>query len=112
MMRTSTKVVAAGILLVALLLAGVVSFYADSDPDGLTKVSEDKGFADTEKEHATSDGPFAGYGSSFISDERLSGGFAGIVGVLVVLVAAGGLTMVVRRRGTEERADGPAGDRA
>jgi hypothetical protein len=96
--RTSTKIVAAGILLVALLLAGVASFYADSDPDGLTKVSEDKGFADTEKDHATAEGPFAGYGSSFISDERLSGGFAGIVGVLVVLGLAGGLTYAVRRR--------------
>jgi hypothetical protein len=96
--RASIKIVAAGILLVALLLAGVASFYADSDPDGLTKVSEDKGFADTEKEHATAQGPFAGYGSSFISDERLSGGFAGIVGVLVVLGLAGGLTYAVRRR--------------
>ena len=98
MKRTSIKIVAAGILLVSLLLAGVVSFYADSDPDGLTKVSEDKGFADTEKDHAASEGPFAGYGSSFINDERLSGGFAGIVGVLVVVGLAGGLTHVVRRR--------------
>ncbi len=98
MKRTSTKIVAACILLVALLLAGVFSFYADSDPDGLTKVSEDKGFADTEKDHAAAEGPFAGYGSSFISDERLSGGFAGIVGVLVVLGLAGGLTYAVRRR--------------
>jgi hypothetical protein len=96
--RTTIKIVAAGILLVSLLLAGVVSFYADSDPDGLTKVSEDKGFADTEKDHAASEGPFAGYGSSFINDERLSGGFAGIVGVLVVLGLAGGLAYVVRRR--------------
>ena len=47
MKRTSTKVVAAGILLVALVLAGVVSRFASSDPDGLTKVSEDNGFADT-----------------------------------------------------------------
>ncbi len=98
MKRTTIKIVAAGILLVSLLLAGVVSFYADSDPDGLTKVSEDKGFADTEKDHAASEGPFAGYGSSFINDERLSGGFAGIVGVLVVLGLAGGLAYVVRRR--------------
>ena len=99
MRRASTKVVAAGVLLVALALAGIVSFYADSNPDGLNKVAQDKGFSKTEKDHATADGPFAGYGASFISDERLSGGVAGVVGVLVVLTLAGGLALVVRRRG-------------
>jgi cobalt/nickel transport protein len=94
MKRTST-VVAALVLLVALVLAGVVSFYADNDPDGLTKVSEDKGFAHTQKKL---DGPLAGYDAGFIKDGRLSGGFAGVVGVLVVLVLAGGLTYAVRRR--------------
>jgi len=97
-MRASTKVVAAGLLLVALVLAGVVSYYADSSPDGLNKVAQDKGFSDTEKEHAAGDGPFAGYESSFIDDGRLSGGFAGVVGVLLVLGLAGGLTYAVRRR--------------
>jgi cobalt/nickel transport system permease protein/cobalt/nickel transport protein len=98
MSRTSTKVVAAAVLLVALVLAGVVSHYADSDPDGLTKVSEDQGFASTEKTHATGDGPLAGYDASFIDDGRLSGGVAGVLGVLVVLGLAGGLTYAVRRR--------------
>jgi cobalt/nickel transport protein len=96
--RASTKVVAAALLLVALLLAGVVSHYADSDPDGLNRVAQDKGFSDTEKDHSAGDGPFAGYDSSFISDGRLAGGFAGVVGVLVVLGLAGGLTYAVRRR--------------
>ena len=59
-MKVSTKVVAAGLLLVALLLAGVVSRFASSDPDGLTKVAEDKGFADTEKAR---DSPVGGYGA-------------------------------------------------
>jgi cobalt/nickel transport protein len=100
----STKMVAAGILVVALILAGVVSFYAASSPDGLTKVSEDKGFADTQSTHATEDGPFAGYGSSFIDNERLSGGVAGVVGVLVVLLLGTAVTRLVRRR-TPESAD-------
>ena len=46
--RSGTKVAAAVLLLVALVLAGVVSRFASGDPDGLTKVSEDHGFADTE----------------------------------------------------------------
>lgn len=105
MKRVPTAAVAAGILLVALLLAGVVSFYADSDPDGLTKVSEDQGFADTESEHGAADGPFAGYGSSFIDDERLSGGVAGVVGVLVVVLAGTGLTFALRRRTSDRAGD-------
>ena len=102
MRRPSTKAVALGVLVVTVLLAGVVSFYAAASPDGLTKVSEDQGFAASEKEHATGDGPFAGYGSSFIGDDRLSGGVAGVVGVLVVLVLGTGLTYAVRRRRSPE----------
>ncbi|WP_211357343.1 PDGLE domain-containing protein [Nocardioides rubriscoriae] len=102
--RVSNRAVALGILVVALLLAGVVSYYAASAPDGLTKVAQDQGFADTQTDHATDDGPFAGYGASFVDDDRLSGGLAGVVGVVVVLGLAGGLTMVLRRR-TPEDAD-------
>ena len=102
MKGVSTKMVALGIFVVALILAGVVSFYAASTPDGLTKVSEDKGFADTQDDHGAADGPFAGYGSSFIDNERLSGGVAGVVGVLVVLVAGTGLTLALRRRAPQD----------
>ena len=84
MRRPSTKVVAAGLLLVALVLAGVVSRFASDDPDGLTKVSEDHGFAHTEKSH---DSLLGGYGP-----------LTGVLGVLVVLGLAGGLTYAVRRR--------------
>jgi hypothetical protein len=33
-----------------------------------------------------------------VDNQRLSGGLAGVVGVLVVLTLAGGLTYVIRRR--------------
>ncbi|GAA4372156.1 PDGLE domain-containing protein [Nocardioides caricicola] len=78
--------VAAGVL-VALLLAGVVSSYASGSPDGLTKVSEDHGFADTEESR---DALLGDYGS-----------VTGVVGVLVVLAVAGGVTYAVRRRGSD-----------
>lgn len=98
MNRISIKAVAAGMLLVALFLAGVVSFYADSDPDGLESVAEDKGFLATASDHAAGEGPFADYASSFIDNERLSGGVAGVVGVVVVLAVTGVLVAVLRRR--------------
>jgi cobalt/nickel transport protein len=82
-----TKVVLGGILLAALVCAGIVSRFASGDPDGLTKVSEDQGFASTEVSHHS--GLFD-YGS-----------LSGIVGVLVVLVIAGALTFALRRRSAE-----------
>ena len=44
------------------------------------------------------DGPLADYGTKGVDDERLSGGLAGVIGTVVVLVLAGGLALVVRRR--------------
>jgi hypothetical protein len=85
-------------LLVSLLLAGVASYYASAHPDGLNHVAEQTGFIDHESTSATSDGPFAGYEVRGIDDARLSGGAAGVVGVLVVLLLAGGLGYAVRRR--------------
>ncbi len=96
-MRTRTVVVA-GIVL-ALLIAGVASFYASSNPDGLEYVAEQVGFAETAEDSAAKDSPFADYGTRGVENERLSGGLAGVVGALVVLLLAGGLTLAVRRRG-------------
>lgn len=98
MKRVPTRWVAIGIGAVALLLAGVLSYYASSDPDGLTKVSEDEGFAHTETEHGAKDGPFAGYATRDVDNERISGGLAGVIGVVVVLALGTGLVYVVRRR--------------
>ena len=94
MRRPSNRVVIAVGLLVALLLAGVVSIYASSSPDGLERVAEDEGFASEAEEHVAADGPFADY--------ELTGGggtgVAGVVGVVVVLVVATGGAYVLRGR--------------
>lgn len=90
-------------LLVALLLAGVVSFYASSKPDGLEYVAGKIGFLETADEHAAADGPLADYATRGVHDARLSGGLAGIAGALVVLVLAGGLAFAVRRPSDRDR---------
>ena len=95
-MRTRTLLVVG--VAVALLLAGVASFYASANPDGLEYVAEQTGFLDTADEHGAADGPLADYGTEGVDNERLSGGVAGVVGSLVVLVLAGGLAFAVRRR--------------
>jgi len=101
MNRVSTKTLVAAGLLVALVLAGFVSYYASRSPDGLNRVAQDKGFASTQKHHAAQDSPMAGYRTRGVDNGRLSGGLAGVAGALVVLALAGGLALVVRRRGGE-----------
>ena len=95
-MRTRSVVVAG--LVVALLLAGVVSFYASGHPDGLEYVAEQTGFLDTAEDSVTAGGPMADYEVAGVENGRLAVGLAGVAGVLVTLLLAGGLGYLVRRR--------------
>ncbi len=102
--RVSAKGFAVAALVVCLALAGAVSYYASVSPDGLNKVAADKGFGAQEKDSAAADSPLAGYDTEGVDDSRLSGGVAGVVGVVVVLVFAGGLAYVVRRKRQPDQA--------
>ncbi|MFE7628151.1 energy-coupling factor ABC transporter permease [Streptomyces sp. NPDC057509] len=95
-------------LITALVLAGFVSYYASANPDGLEKVATDKGIDKEAKEHAAKDSPLADYGVKDVSNARLSGGLAGVIGVGVTLVAGSGAFYVVSRR---RRNDDDAGHR-
>jgi cobalt/nickel transport system permease protein/cobalt/nickel transport protein len=100
------RLVVVGIL-VCLFLAGVVSFYASSHPDGLESVARKVGFGGSSTVHDGTRSPFAGYATRGVDDARLSGGIAGVVGAGVVLVLAGGLFLALRRR---DPRDQPAPD--
>lgn len=95
-MRTRTFVVVG--VVVALLIAGVASYFASANPDGLEHVAEQVGFADSAEDSATAGSPLSDYQVKGVDNEALSGGLAGVVGALVVLLAVGGLTYVVRRK--------------
>lgn len=82
----------------SLFLAGVVSFYASSHPDGLEKVAQDIGFSETAKENTNADGALADYGVKGVDNERLSTGAAGIIGVIATGVISTGLFILVRRK--------------
>lgn len=100
-MRTRTFLLAG--LLVALLLGGVASYYASSHPDGLVYVAEKVGFLDTaDDQSAAADGPMAGYQVTGVDDPRLSGGLAGVIGIVITLALAGGLALAIRRRGPQD----------
>lgn len=104
----------AGFALLALVLAGAVSYLADSDPDGLdTVVSAGcteagntlKGNcpAAYARDHALADGPLADYAVG--GDEAFTG-VAGVAGVVVTLLVAGGLFWLLRRRPRTEATGG------
>lgn len=88
---------------VALVIAGLVSFYASAYPDGLEYVAELTGFGDTAQDSASVGSPLADYAVTGVEDPRLSGGLAGVIGVLVTLLLAGGLAWLLARRTGERR---------
>ncbi|MFA3875243.1 energy-coupling factor ABC transporter permease [Streptomyces sp. MMCC 100] len=99
--RSHRKVWITG-LVASLVLAGFVSFYASANPDGLEKVASDKGIDEKAKEHANADSPLADYGVKDITDARLSGGLAGVIGVGVTVVAGSAVFWTVRRRRSDD----------
>ena len=98
-------------LVAALLVAGVASYYASSHPDGLEFVAGETGFLDRADDSPAADSPLADYSTKGIDDDRVSGGVAGVVGSLLVLVLSGGLFWGLRRRsehGAEQAQNDPA----
>ncbi|MER5731697.1 energy-coupling factor ABC transporter permease [Streptomyces sp. NPDC002138] len=105
--RSTKKVWATG-LVTALLLAGFVSFYASASPDGLEKVAADQGIDRNVRAHAAADSPLADYGVKDVSDARLSGGLAGVIGVGATIAVGSGVFWAVRRRRADDRGTAPA----
>ncbi|MFM2154475.1 MAG: hypothetical protein RL382_376 [Actinomycetota bacterium] len=96
-MLASRKFYIAGFI-ASLFLAGVVSYYASSSPDGLEKVAGDIGFIETAKDHTNADGTLADYGVKGIENERASVGVAGVIGVIGTAVIAGVAFKLIARK--------------
>ena len=86
-------------IVISLAVAGLLSYYASSHPDGLEKVAEDKGFLDTAQDSINSGTPLADYGVSGVDNERLSVGLSGVIGVIVTLLVAGWLFRTLAKKG-------------
>ncbi|MEQ4714877.1 energy-coupling factor ABC transporter permease [Nonomuraea sp. B19D2] len=80
-----------------LVLAGVVSFFASSSPDGLEAVAENKGFLSQASDHLVTWG-LADYGEV----GGIPVGVAGIIGVGLVLLIAGAVAHAARSRAKVE----------
>jgi cobalt ECF transporter T component CbiQ/cobalamin biosynthesis protein CbiM len=111
-------------LVVTLLLAGVVSNFASSSPDGLDATAlqgctvDDEGeitggvcIAQQEQEHEFGTGPLADYSFVGIDNPYLATGLAGVVGVLVTFgIGVAVLQLVRRRRARTRDGSDDAGD--
>lgn len=86
-----------GFLAASVLVAGALSYYASSHPDGLEKVAEDTGFLETAKDSAVSNSPLADYGISGLDNERLSVGLSGVIGVIVTGLVAYAIFALAKR---------------
>jgi hypothetical protein len=93
--RNRTFVITA--LALTLFLAGVVSYWASSNPDGLNKVAIDLGFDSAETQHASDASPLAGYETKGVDNPWLSRMISGVTGVGITLAIGGGLFLVLRR---------------
>jgi cobalt/nickel transport protein len=104
-----------GFVMVTLLIAGVVSYFASSSPDGLDSATlqgcEVVETADGEEltgsciaqnatDHHLAASPLADY--SILGGEN-TGGIAGIVGVVVTLAVAGGAFWLIARSRSSKR---------
>lgn len=84
-------------LVLTFLLAGFVSGFASSSPDGLERVAGEQGFLDAGRDSAVAGSPLADYALRGVEDERLAGGLAGLLGAVLTLAAATALFYAVSR---------------
>lgn len=106
-MKTTNRAFLLGFLIVALVVAGGVSYLASSSPDGLDHTllqgceESDAGLsgqcvAQNATDHDLADGPLADYA---VAGEDGTTGVAGVIGALLTLIVATGLFWLLRRRG-------------
>lgn len=84
-------------LALSLVIAGGISFYASSQPDGFEKSAGEIGFLDTAEDSPLAGSPLAEYGVAGVENERLSGGLAGVIGVASTAAISFGIFYGLRR---------------
>jgi cobalt/nickel transport system permease protein len=98
---SSKKLLVVG-LLVSIVIAGFLSFYASSQPDGLEKVSADQGLDVNAVDSANSGSALADYGVAGVENERTSAFLGGLIGVAITGLAGAGLYFWLRDPNTVE----------
>ena len=99
--RPSTRRLVTVGLVVSLVVAGVVSYFASAHPDGLEHVAARLGFDTSARDSAAAGSPLADYAVRGV-DGPVSGGLAGVLGILAVGLVMGLLVLYVRRRAARQ----------
>jgi cobalt/nickel transport system permease protein len=89
-------------LLASIVIAGFLSFYASSQPDGLEKVSADQGLDVTAVDSVNADSALADYGVAGVENERASAFLGGVIGVAITGLAGFGLYIWLRDPNTAD----------
>lgn len=98
---SSKKLLVVG-LLVSIVIAGFLSFYASSQPDALEKVTADQGLDVNAVDSANSDSALADYGVAGVENERASAFLGSLIGVAITGLAGAGLYFWLRDPNTTE----------
>lgn len=85
-------------LVAALFLAGIISLFASSFPDGLEKVAEKLGFIEKGEAEPVISSPIPDYVLPGLKNEKLATSIAGIVGTLVVFGIGYGVAALIKFR--------------
>jgi len=85
-------------VVIALFLAGIISMFASSLPDGLEKVAENKGFLEKGEVEPPIKSPVPDYAMPGLKNEKLATSIAGIAGTLLVFGLGYGLAILLKRK--------------
>lgn len=100
--RISTRSFTIGALVVAALVAGVVSLWASSNPDGLEFVATSLGFHHVQHASVTAGSPLAHYETTGVAIPWLSTATAGLIGCAATFGLAWLVGRVAKRRRAED----------
>ena len=84
-------------LIIALVLAGVVSLFASSFPDGLERVAIDHDFIELGEGNEVMHSPMPDYIVPGISNETLAASLAGLIGTLMMFGLVYGIGKALKR---------------
>jgi hypothetical protein len=100
--RISTRTFTVGALVVAALVAGVVSLWASTNPDGLEFVATSLGFHHVQHASITAGSPLADYETTGVVVPWLSTAAAGLIGCAATFGLAWLVGRIAKRRRAED----------
>ncbi len=90
-------------LAITLVLAGIISIFASSWPDGLEKVAEKLGFMEKSEFKPALTSPIPDYTMPGVKNEKLATSVAGIIGTLAVFGFSYGIATLIRYKKINRR---------